>query len=121
MFDVIDDVLLNYQKYSKQIYTIKNQHKDESGGSDSDNKSDKSKKNEHYNELDILKTQLSRMIIDSDANIMKIHFESYAKRLIQFFQYYNPGFKSNSQRQQKLSALSAENKDTKDTENEKHK
>lgn len=31
MFDVIDDVLLTYQKYSKQIYTIKNQFKDEHG------------------------------------------------------------------------------------------
>lgn len=32
------------------------------------------------------------MIIESDANIIKIHFESYAKRLIQIFQYYNPDF-----------------------------
>ena len=40
----------------------------------------------------MLKTQLSRMIIDSDATIMKIHFESYAKRLIEFFLHYNPDF-----------------------------
>ena len=50
MFDVIDDVLLNYQKYSKQIHTIKNQYKDENGSGTNDsgsNKSDESKKIEH--------------------------------------------------------------------------
>lgn len=29
MFDVIDDVLLNYQKYSKNICTVKTLHKDQ--------------------------------------------------------------------------------------------
>lgn len=119
MFDVIDDVLGNYQKYSKQIYTIKKQHKDENGG-DSETKSDEDRKNEHQKELDILKTQLSRMIIDADATIMKIHFESYAKRLIQFFQYYNPDFNQQKHKNkqeslgQVLGDLKEERKDTMD-------
>ena len=37
---------------------------------------------EHNNEKDILKTQLSRMIIDTDNKIMQVHFEYFAKRLM---------------------------------------
>jgi len=40
---------------------------------------------EHNNEKDILKTQLSRMIIDTDNKIMQVHFEFFAKRLMQLF------------------------------------
>ena len=45
MFEIIDDVLIQYQSYSKQIYSIKDQFKDE-----------EDKKDDEFNqELDILR------------------------------------------------------------------
>lgn len=54
------------------------------------------------------------MIIESDANIIKIHFESYAKRLIQIFQYYNPDFMA----KEKHVGTFSDNQETKDTAND---
>lgn len=41
MFEVVDDVLITYQNYSKQIFSITNQHKDDIGqASDSGDNTD---------------------------------------------------------------------------------
>jgi hypothetical protein len=45
MFDILDDVLIQYQTYSKQIFTIKNEYRDSI-----------SKEEEHKQELEILRT-----------------------------------------------------------------
>ena len=87
MFEVIDDALLNYQNYSKQLFSITNQHKDYCNSNLNGDENDINMKaeSEHNTEKDILKTQLSRMIIDTDNKIMQVHFEYFAKRLMQLF------------------------------------
>lgn len=44
---------------------------------------------EHKQELDILTTQLSRIILDADDEIMQVHIEYFSKRLMTLFLYYN--------------------------------
>jgi hypothetical protein len=78
MFDILDEVLIQYQSYSKQIFTIKNQYRDST-----------SQEEDPRSELEILRTQLSRIILDADDEIMQVHFDYFAKRLITLFQFYN--------------------------------
>lgn len=98
MFDVVDDVLINYQKYSKHVYSIKDQFRHEMKlRGDTPDMQDKLQ-----HEMETMRRQLSRMIIDQDdgrrsspgedsahADIMAVHFEFFAKRLLSTFSYFN--------------------------------
>ena len=90
MFDIIDDVLIQYQSYSKQIFTIKSQHRDSDSGDE-----------KYKQELEILRTQLSRIMLDADDEIISVHFEYFAKRLMTLFMYYNTNCFSSDESQNK--------------------
>ena len=40
----------------------------------------------------MLRSILSRIILDDDSEIMPVHFEYFSKRLISLFQFYNKDF-----------------------------
>jgi len=44
-------------------------------------------------EIDILRKQFIRIILNADDGIMQVHFEFFSKRLMSLFEYYNPDHK----------------------------
>ena len=85
MFDVVDDVLVSYGKLSKQIYSIKDRAREEQEASF-----------DLEVEIEALKKQLSRMILDSEdrgelgAITLKNHFDYFTTKLMSTFTYFNP-------------------------------
>ena len=89
MFEVVDDVLISYGNVANQIYSIKDKAKDLGIQID--------------NELEHLKVQLSRFIIESeseDSRVIKSYFDNFGDMLIKTFTHFNPNWNLNEQKKQ---------------------